>query len=248
MSRIKELLEAKQTELSAMLGISNVISHPTGKGDNTEENWKKFLREILPQKYGIDRGYLIDSKGNESNQIDLIIYDALYSPLIITSQAGEKFIPIESVYAVVEVKPSINKTTLEYANKKIESVKKLQRSSRGMTCAGKRVEKRNLTKILGIILATNIDIKENTLREHLETYRNIDIGCGINSYSFNSIKNTNEVLIEITTNEEALLGLFFNLHNELHEIGTVAAIDIREYANALNSFNYDTKEDFRNNE
>lgn len=248
MSRIKELLEAKQKELCAMLDVSNVISHPTGKGDNTEKNWKKFLEEILPKKYGIDRGYLIDSNGNESDQIDIIIYDALYSPLIITSQAGEKFIPVESVYAVVEVKPSINKNTLQYANEKIESVKKLKRSSRGMTCAGKRVERRKLTKILGVILATDIDIKEDTLRKHLETYKNIDIGCGLNKFSFNSIKNGNDVSVEMSTNEESLLGLFFNIHNELHEIGTVAAIDIREYANGLNSFNFDITEDFRNNE
>ena len=53
---------------------------------------------------------------------------------------------------------------------------------------------------------------------------------------------------EKTSENEAILGLFFNLNNELHEIGTVAAIDIRKYANALNSFNFNTEEDFREDE
>lgn len=248
MNRIKELLLAKQKQLKANLDESSSIINSTGKGDNSEESWKKFLREILPTKYGIDKGYIIDSDGNESEQIDIIIYDALYPPLIMVSNAGEKFIPAESVYAIIEVKPKINKAYLEYANQKIESVKKLKRLSRGMTCAGKRTEARELTKILGIILATDTEIKSDTVSEHLSIYKNIDIGCAINHYSFISIKNKEHVNTEFTNKEEAILGLFFYLLNELHEIGTVAAIDIRGYANKLESFNFNLEEDFRRDE
>ena len=42
--------------------------------------------------------------------------------------------------------------------------------------------------------------------------------------------------------------LYFYLNNELYELGTVAGIDIRKYANTLDSFNFNTEEDFRTNE
>lgn len=249
-NKLYNLLAAKQNTLAAYLAESGAIPHPTGNGNNSEESWKRFLKEILPGKYGVDKGYVIDYEGNVSDQIDLIIYDALYSPFVLISNTGEKFIPAEAIYAIVEIKPSIDKANIEYANNKIQSVKNLRRSSRGMTCAGKRTEKRSLTHILGIILATNMDIvNDETIIMHLNNNKNIDLGCAINGYSFVSIKNNDgSIDFEKTCTEESILGLFFNLNNELHEIGTVAAIDIRKYANALNSFNFNTEEDFRTNE
>ena len=232
-NKLYKLLAAKQNTLAAFLGESGEIPHPTGNGDNSEGSWKKFLKEILPGKYGVDKGY-----------------DALYSPFVFISNTGEKFIPAEAIYAIVEVKPNIDKENIEYANEKIQSVKELKRSSRGMTCAGRRTEKRSLTHILGIILATNMDIvNDKTIIKHLENNQNIDLGCAINGYSFISIKKDDgSIEFEKTNADESILGLFFNLNNELHEIGTVAAIDIRKYANALNSFNFNTEEDFRTNE
>ena len=245
MSIIQDLLKDKQKELLAKLEGGSHIPHCTGQGDHTESSWIDFLKNILPRKYGVDKGYLIDSYGNVSEQIDAIIYDALYSPLIMTSASGEKFIPVEAVYSIIEIKPIINKKYLEYANGKIDSVKRLKRSSRGMTCAGKRVPPRELTYILGIILATNVQIEKTTLEKHLKNYKNIDIGCAVNNYAFNTIrKNGIYQDIVYSEKEESLLGLFFNLHNRLHEIGTVAAIDIRKYANALDSFNFNTEEEF----
>lgn len=245
MSVIQDLLKDKQKELLSKLEGSSHIPHCTGQGDHTESSWRKFLENILPKKYGIDRGYLIDSYGNVSDQIDAIIYDALYSPLIMISESGEKFIPVEAVYSIIEIKPTINKKYLEYANDKIESVKKLKRSSRGMTCAGKRVPPRELTNILGIILATDVQISKTTLEKNLKIYNNIDIGCAVNNYTFNIIrKNGIYQSISYTEKDESILGLFFNLHNRLHEIGTVAAIDIRKYANALDSFNFNIEEEF----
>lgn len=246
MNQIKELLMKKQETLKAKLKESSAIKHPTGNGDCSENGWKSFLKQMLPKKYGIDKGYVIDYEGNVSDQIDIIIYDALYSPFVMLSESNEKYIPVESVYAIVEVKPTIEKRYLEYANKKIESVKKLKRSNRAMICAGKKTEKRKLTRILGILLATSTNIsKKVTLQKHLNVYKNIDIGCAIDKYSFISHKKScGEIEVNITKENEAVLGLYFYLNNELYKIGTVAGMDIRKYANTLDSFDFNTEEDF----
>ena len=108
-------------------------------GEHCEGAWIDFFRSFLPNKYAVDKGFVFDSQGNVSDQIDIIIYDSLYAPLIFGTEAGEKFITAESVYAVFDSKPSIDKGTLEYTNLKVASVADLVRSSRGMIIGGKAV-------------------------------------------------------------------------------------------------------------
>ena len=129
---IKSLLRSKQTLLESKLDV--LINHPVTKGDHCEGAWIDFFRSFLPSKYAVDKGFVFDSKGAVSEQIDIIIYDALYSPLIFGTDAGEKFITAESVYAVFDSKQKIDKETVEYTNRKIESVVNLHRTSRRNGC------------------------------------------------------------------------------------------------------------------
>lgn len=249
MNKLKEMLLAKQTTLRGVLGESKEIQHPLGNGDNSEGGWKAFLKQILPQKYGVDNGYVIDYEGNVSDQIDIIIYDNLYSPYVISSGSGVKHIPAEAVYAIIEVKSTITKAYLQYANDKVQSVKKLKRTTRGVTVAGVRTPKRELTSILGIVLAKDSNIsKIETIKKHLKNFDNINLLCALDKYTILCNRNLEELEINMTNEEEALLGLYFYLNNELYELGTVAGIDIRKYANALDSFDFNTEEDFRKNE
>lgn len=249
MNKLKEMLLAKQNTLRGILGESKAIQHPTGNGDNSEGGWKEFLIQILPKKYGVDKGYVIDFEGNVSDQIDIIIYDALYSPYVMASGSGEKYIPAEAVYAIVEVKPKITKEYLNYANNKVESVKKLKRTTRGVTVAGDRKPKQKLTNILGIILAKESSVsKTETIKKYMMEFKNINIVCALDKYTILCIRRKGQVILERTNADEAILGLFFYLNNELYELGTVAGIDIRRYANTLDSFNFNTEEDFRENE
>ena len=131
-----------------MQKLNILLDHPVTKGDHCEGVWIDFFRSFLPNKYAIDKGFVFDSRGNVSEQIDIIIYDALYTPLIFETDSGEKYVTAESVYAVFESKPDIDKSTLEYANNKIKSVNTLQRTSRGVINAGRYCPPRELTKII----------------------------------------------------------------------------------------------------
>ncbi len=229
MTSIKTLLENKQRALMAKLEAD--LSHPTTKGDACEAAWIEFFRSFLPSKYLIDKGFIFDSKGNMSEQIDVIIYDALYTPLIFETNAGEKFITAESVYAIFEVKQEINKSNLEYANKKVMSVRNLYRSSREMIVAGNAVKARQLTKIIGGILSTNA-ISAESLKSHLDNYPAIDLGCAINQFSFIAIRDENEKVIDFgqSNKDEVILSFFYLILDELYKLGTSPAVDIRKYA------------------
>ena len=233
---IKSLFNTKQTILESKLDI--LLEHPVTKGEHCESAWIDFFRSFLPNKYAVDKGFVFDYKGNVSEQIDIIIYDTLYAPLMFGTDAGEKFITAESVYAVFESKPKIDKETLEYANNKLNSVITLERTSRGVINAGRYCKPRELTYIIGGILAIE-SVGLDTIEKHLKVYNNIDVGCAIKRHSFLVKRNGNNVSISQATGKETVLAFFYIILDELYKLGTVAGIDIRSYANAtLDNFKF----------
>ena len=77
---IKSLFSTKQKILESKLSV--LLDHPVTKGNHCESAWIDFFRSFLPNKYAVDKGFVFDSEGKISEQIDIIIYDALYAPLI----------------------------------------------------------------------------------------------------------------------------------------------------------------------
>lgn len=124
---LRTLLLAKQEILSSHLAASSAHWHPGAKGDVAEVNWQAALdgrhgRDgFLPGRYAVSSAYVIDSDGNRSEQIDLVIHDAHFCPLLF-EQAGHRYIPAESVYAVFEIKPEISRDYVLYAGQKAASV------------------------------------------------------------------------------------------------------------------------------
>lgn len=226
---IKSLMKTKQAILCSNLNI--LLSHPVTKGDHCESAWIDFFRSFLPNKYAIDKGFVFDSKGSISDQIDIIIYDALYAPLVFGTEAGEKFITAESVYAVFDSKPKIDKGTLEYTDIKIKSVTSLYRTNRKILVGGSLRQPRELTPILGGILAVN-SVEEKTIKEHLRDYKNIDFGCAINRFTFHVHRDEHAELEELVVSkeEETIISFFYLILDELYKLGTVAGLDIRDYA------------------
>ena len=226
---IKSLLESKQTVLESKLKV--LLDHPVTKGESTESAWIDFLRSFLPSKYAVDKGFAFDSDGKISDQLDIIVHDSLYAPLIFGTESGEKFITAESIYAVFECKQEANKSTLEYANSKIESVTKLKRTSRYTISSGRTQPPRKPTDILGGLLAVD-GINNQSLEKHVLHCTNIKLGCIASKTTFFVPKDYADKTVVFSSAEETLLAFFFLLLDELYKMGTVAAIDIRDYANA----------------
>lgn len=227
---IYDLLENKSNQLKSALGLT--LPHPTSQGDLSEGKWIEFLKSFLPDRYSVSKGYVFDRQGTMSQQIDVIVYDSIHSPLIFETDNGEKYITAESVYAVFEVKQKANEEYLNYAIEKIESVRNLDRGSRGIISAGRELPPRQLTKIIGGLLTTDSIAPEN-LRDKIAKHREIDIVCSARTGTFHSQENG----VVCSNADEAIPAFFYLLLDELYKIGTVPAIDIRDYADrALQSF------------
>ena len=94
-----------------------VAGHPVAQGQGTESNWHAVLVDVLPKRYQVSTGFVVDSRGSQSDQIDLIIRDAHFSPLF-WEFGGFLYVPAESVYAVFEVRQTINRENVLYASDK----------------------------------------------------------------------------------------------------------------------------------
>ena len=254
---LRELFNGLQTQMLASLNVDRVfIEHPGSKGDATEQRWIDFLRTYLPDRYKVDKAIVIDSTGNVSEQMDIVIYDAIYTPFIF-NQDGFMYIPAESVYAVFEVKQDV-KGYIDYAAQKLESVRRLKRTSVEMVNSGRRTSARPLTKIIGGILTTTssysgTETVSKQLKE-LKGYQTLDLGCLCDTGSFHvDYKETRPDSIDQTKNEfieqvyesrevneiifsdkkVSLFTFFLQLVSYLKSIGTVPAIDINAYLNAI---------------
>ena len=254
---LKELFNGLQTQMLASLNVDRVfIEHPGSKGDATEQRWIDFLRTYLPDRYKVDKAIVIDSTGNVSEQMDIVIYDAIYTPFIF-NQDGFMYIPAESVYAVFEVKQDV-KGYIDYAAQKLESVRRLKRTSVEMVNSGRRTSARPLTKSIGGILTTTssysgTETVSKQLKE-LKGYQTLDLGCLCDTGSFHvDYKETRPDGIDQTKNEfieqvyesrevneiifsdkkVSLFTFFLQLVSYLKSIGTVPAIDINAYLNAI---------------
>lgn len=254
---LKEMFAELQTEMNAALDLNRkVILHQGSKGDATENKWIEFFRTYLPKRYNIDKAMVIDHEGNVSQQIDIVVYDALYTPFIFNHD-GFMYIPAESVYAVFEVKQDI-KNNIEYAGKKIESVRKLKRTSIPMICTGCTHSARPLSPILGGLLSSTSGYEQtNTIEENLKKLtgmQSLDLCCCADKYSFYimydksfaEFKGTDSKAICDRYDSRKVKNVKFNKHSEnsiftfflqlvqyLKLIGTVPAIDINAYLNTV---------------
>lgn len=137
--RMQHLFMVLQKKMQSELeGARAVLEHTTTLGDTCELKWIDWLKKYLPERYCIDKAFIIDSKGNLSQQIDVVIYDRQYTPFIF-NDGGAIYVPAESVYAVFEVKQTLNKENLEYAAEKAESVRNLHRTSTSIIHAGGQI-------------------------------------------------------------------------------------------------------------
>lgn len=237
---LRELFESLQTELASSLRTSrSVMSHPTDKGRSTEISWLDMLRTHLPDRYSVDSGRVVDSNGNLSDAIDIIVFDGQYSPLLFRRD-NTCYVPAESVYAVFEVKQEIDKEHIKYAGDKAASVRRLERTTAPIPHAGGEYDPKEPQHILGGILAlasgwsSDFADRLSGVLEDLEQEQQLDLGIALSSGAFETGTDQDGAL-EVTTSEGdvTLISFFLGLIQALQRLGTVPAIDIAEYAQAL---------------
>jgi len=81
--------------------LKRYIRHST-TGLSAERYFINLLREYLPKRYSVDQGFAVNSAGERSNLIDIIVADTFHIPPL-CSEPNYKVFAIESVCAAMEV-------------------------------------------------------------------------------------------------------------------------------------------------
>ena len=127
-----------EIELHKRYEISSTIWHRGEKGRQREHGLSIFLKENLPEAYGVATGEIIsEEKELISPQCDIIVYDRLRTPIIGKYDAVQQ-IPIEGVYSVIEMKSTITKSSFKDAARKFNKIRNMYPSSPKVISEGKR--------------------------------------------------------------------------------------------------------------
>lgn len=227
--------------------IRENVDHEPTKGEGSEIIWIQFLTDYLPKRYSVAKAKIVDHFGNTSDAIDVVIYDSQYTPFVL-NKAGVKYIPAESVYAIFEAKQDVNKSRLQYAGKKIDSVRKLTRTTAPVIDRGEVRPAPQLFRIIGGFLcldncwrgsiSTSKHFREHV--KHADESHFIDIGCVLNDKSFKTEIDFVDALnpkvdVHFSADGETLIFFFLKLVAELQKLGTVRPIDLNKYIDQLNS-------------
>ena len=125
----RTVLSTAQRKLHASIEqIRRTIAHSGEIGSLVEQQFRSALADVLPEKVGISHGFVIDSDGLRSRQMDIILYDRLNAPKIFASEGAQIF-PVESTYACGEIKTLLNSAELKDSFKKCRSYKNLVRKA-----------------------------------------------------------------------------------------------------------------------
>jgi len=231
------LLSSLHEDIQGRLSIARQsFKHPGTKGDASEGVWLELLQKYLPKRYQADKAHVVDSLGNFSQQIDVVVYDRQYSPFIFTFDE-QKIIPAESVYAVFEAKQTADASLIAYAQRKVESVRKLHRTSLPIPHAGGTYPAKQQIPIIGGILTFESEWSpalgesfEKALRGDMGVGR-LDMGCVASHGHFYYEAKADQFNFERET--KPATAFLFKLISELQFSGTVPMIDIDAYAQWL---------------
>jgi len=235
---LQSAFASEQECLIAGLHSSARITHDGDRGEVNEQFFIDFLRKYLPNRYTVEKAIVLDSEGSVSDSIDVVVFDRQYTPTLLDNDK-HRYVPAEAVYAVFECKPTINKAYLDYSGEKVESVRRLKRTSVPIFFVEGSYKAKPLFDIIGGILSLNVDWSDGfgesfrKCHNSLTGLKRIDCGfsaCGAcfdvfngdSAYTFGPEKN-------------ALAFFAFRLLWKLQSLATVPAVDWMAYANKLST-------------
>lgn len=109
---------------------SKILGHPGEVGTARENVLKKVLRKYIPKRYVVDSGFVVDALDGRSEQMDIVVYEANYTPVFEIVE-GKRFFPCETVVAVGQVRTKIgSRNEMRECLNNIKSVKQLDRSNK----------------------------------------------------------------------------------------------------------------------
>lgn len=124
MTPLRDAMRALSAQLSASLERSGIVSHTLTKGEMREEDFREALRPYVPRRFEITSGVVVNARGAQSKQQDVILADSSQVPPLIAT-GGLTVQPIEAIVATLEVKSAATPASVRDGVAKALSVAEL---------------------------------------------------------------------------------------------------------------------------
>lgn len=111
MSIISAKFSAKIATLKAEFENNKDVVHQGVKGGLNESELSDLIRDVIPKRYKLAKGVIENSRGEQSNETDVLIYDDEILPSYMKNELT--FVPVEAVKYNFEVKSTLNATELK---------------------------------------------------------------------------------------------------------------------------------------
>jgi hypothetical protein len=216
-----------------LTSIRESAGHSVSIGNGSEVGWRKVIEDFLPTRYRVSHGFVVDSLGKRSEQIDVIIHDRQYSPLL-WKVGDDYFVPAESVYAVFEVKQDLDLPNLRYAASKASSVRRRHRTQADFSwLEGK--SKQELNPILAGLLTLSTSWNEafgdsfTSAINEFDENEFLSLGCVLDSGGWEISGEAGAVDLKHTKAETSLISFLMTLTHLLQSRRTVGGIDYLAY-------------------
>jgi hypothetical protein len=116
------VLQRLQAEVEV---FSKLVGHQGEKGRANELAFANLLGALLPRRFGIGTGMVIDHKDGQSSQMDIVVFEQSDQPTLL-AQTTQLLHPVETVHGCVEVKTTLATDDLKDFVKKRASLTTLE--------------------------------------------------------------------------------------------------------------------------
>jgi len=89
---LQDAFATEQILLSAQLKSSERIAHDGDKGEVNEQHFICALKNYLPNRYTVEKAIILDSKGQTTDSIDIVIFDRQYTPALLDNDK-HRYVP-----------------------------------------------------------------------------------------------------------------------------------------------------------
>lgn len=147
------------------------VDHPGFQGRIREIAVNDLLKPFIPGDCDIGKGKVVDCQGNQSKEVDVVIYNRNILPSLLYSES-EGIFPIESCIYAVEIKSTLRAADVRDAIEMAKSMESMRYVS-GIYDEFDKPVQHTLKKAVPVLFAFDSDLSESGKSE-LERYGELD--------------------------------------------------------------------------
>jgi len=208
---------------------NTIFTNPGNIGNSREKEVIDYLVKVMAHKYGFQSGEVFDVDDKNSGQIDIIMYDNLFST-VFTDGSGNIVAPVESTFGLISVKSKMGTGQLDHAIAGIKKYDALKRPSATPNTI-------QIMPDFGVTLGTGLSVSnsKSTYRENINCIFAFDTTVAIETI-IKKIKDAGCIDLVVVPNKFCIVGRHRKEFGLNHADGTKLEFSSINSENAVSLF------------